>query len=75
MAIVVVKVYPKSKKNEVVGYEKEVIKIRVKQIPEKGKANDAVIEVLSKFFKVPKSNIKILTGKSARIKRVSIEGI
>ena len=34
----------------------------VKDAPHKGKANEAVIRILAKYFKVSKSQIKIIIG-------------
>lgn len=51
------------------------LKIRVTAPPEKGKANRAVVEVLSKKLKVPKSSLEITAGESGRVKKILIEGI
>ena len=51
------------------------LKIKVTVPPEGGKANKAVVELLSKALKVPKSSIEIVRGESSRIKTVRIEGI
>jgi len=51
------------------------LKIRVTVPPEGGKANRAVVELLSKTLKVPKSSIQITRGETGRIKTVRIEGI
>ncbi len=51
------------------------LKIRVTVPPEGGKANRAVIEILSKALRVPKSSIEIIKGETSRIKTVKIEGI
>jgi len=40
-----------------------------------GKANKAVIEVLSEFYKVKKRDIKILRGEKSREKLVEITSI
>lgn len=44
------------------------IAIRVTAAPEKGKANQAVIKLLSKAWKVPASHIEIATGAPQRNK-------
>jgi len=49
--------------------------VKVTVPPEKGKANKAVIELLSKALKVPKSRIEIIKGETSRIKTVFIDGI
>jgi uncharacterized protein len=39
---------------------------------EKGKANEAIIALLAEYFSVPKSQIKILRGYTAKVKLVEI---
>ncbi|WP_457678072.1 DUF167 domain-containing protein [Thermovibrio sp.] len=51
------------------------LKVKVTAPPEKGKANEALIELLSKRLKVPKRSISIVSGQTSRVKRVFIEGI
>lgn len=70
-----VKVTPKASKNEVEGWEEEVLKVRLTVVPEKGKANAALIALLSKYFKVPKSHITIVKGETSRNKIVEIKDL
>lgn len=66
--IIKVKVKPNAKKEEIKQIEKDYYEIRVTVVPEKGKANKKVIEILSKQFKVPKSNIRLVKGETSREK-------
>lgn len=50
------------------------LKARVTAVPEKGKANKALIALLAKALKVPKSEITVVTGETARQKILRIEG-
>lgn len=69
-----IKVLPKSPKNEVVEIlDDETIKIRIKAIPEKGKANAELIKFLSNELNVPKENISILSGKTEQLKLVKVK--
>ncbi len=68
-----VKVKPNAKKNEVKKVEERFYEIRVTVVPEKGKANKKVIELLSKELKVPKSKIKLVKGETSREKIFEIE--
>lgn len=43
--------------------------------PVDGEANDAVIALLSKALKVPRSSITIVKGHNARLKLIQIEGL
>lgn len=49
------------------------LKIRVKSKPEKGKANEELIDILSHFFGVYKENIRILSGHGSRKKLVKVK--
>ncbi|WP_244829532.1 DUF167 domain-containing protein [Desulfurobacterium thermolithotrophum] len=51
------------------------LKIKVTVPPEGGKANQKIIELLSKALKVPKRDIDIVKGETSRIKVVRIEGV
>ncbi len=70
-----VKVQPKSKQERVVGIEGSVLKIRVNAPPEKGKANEACIKLLSKVLKVPKGSIELIQGQTSKNKVFSIRDI
>ena len=67
-----VKATPRSSRNEVVKISEEEYKVRVTAPPERGKANVAVIELLSKYFRVPKSVVNIVAGKTAKTKIIDI---
>lgn len=47
--------------------------VTVKARPIDGKANEAVIKVLAKYFDVPKSRIEIVSGHSSSRKIVAID--
>lgn len=69
-----IKVLPKSNKNEFAEFlADETIKIRIKAVPEKGKANAELIKFLSKELKLPKSHISIISGKTDQVKLLKIE--
>jgi hypothetical protein len=51
-----------------------VLRIRVKAVPDKGKANAAVISLLAKALGAPKAAITLLSGDTARLKTVHVAG-
>jgi len=63
-----VSVKPKSKTEKVEPAGKWHFKVSVKAVPENGRANEAAIGALSKFFKIPKSKITLRSGASSRKK-------
>ncbi len=70
-----VKVVPNSQHSRVVGMEEGVLKVQCKESPQKGQVNRELIALLSSYFKVPKSAIRILVGKTCKRKLIEIEGI
>ena len=51
-----------------------VLRVRVKAVPDRGKANAAVVALLAKALDVPKSRIRVTAGETARLKTVVVEG-
>ncbi len=51
-----------------------VLRVRVKAVPDKGKANAAVVALLAKALGVPKTAVTLVSGDTARLKTVAIEG-
>lgn len=51
-----------------------VLRVRVKAVPDKGKANAAVIALLAKTLGTPKSAISLVSGDTARQKTLHIAG-
>ncbi|OGT38672.1 MAG: YggU family protein [Gammaproteobacteria bacterium RIFCSPHIGHO2_12_FULL_38_14] len=66
---------PGAKKSELSGMHNGYVKIKVNSPPVDGKANAALILFLSKFLKIPKSSIKIISGEKSKIKKLSISGL
>ncbi|NML75786.1 DUF167 domain-containing protein [Rhizobium sp. S-51] len=50
------------------------LKARVSCVPEKGKANQALIVLIAKRLGVPKSSISLVSGDTARQKILRIDG-
>lgn len=50
------------------------LKARVSAVPENGKANKALIALLSKKLRLPKSAISVISGETARKKILRIDG-
>jgi hypothetical protein len=72
-----IKVYlqPRSSKNEFVGLYRDGIKVKVTAPPMEGKANEALIRLLAKEFRVSPSCIEILKGHRSREKTLKISGV
>lgn len=68
-----VKVKPNSKQQKVETGENGELIIRLKSPPVEGKANAELIKLLAKTYGVRKSQVKIKSGLTAKIKKVEIE--
>jgi len=66
-----IRVTPHAKQNKVVEND-GVLRVYTTVVPENGRANSAVVELLAEYFGVPKSRIKILKGLTGRDKIVAI---
>ena len=73
--ILSVKIQPNASKNEIVGFEEDVLKIRIKAPPEKDKANLELIRFLAKKLDLSRSDITIKKGRTNRKKLLEIQGI
>ena len=74
-----VRLTPKGGRDAVEGWSEgaggvSYLKARVRAVPEDGKANAALIELLAEILSVPKSAVRIAAGRSARLKRIEIAG-
>lgn len=70
--IIKLKISPNASKNEIIK-TKEGVKVKITAQPIDGKANKALIEFLSKHFKIPKSSIEILRGETSKEKTLLIK--
>jgi len=78
-ALVAVRLTPKSSANAVRGIANDAdgaayLKVTVTAVPEDGKANAALLKLLAKTWKLPKTSLTIASGTTARRKVVHISG-
>ena len=73
--VIRVKLLPKSSKNQIVGREGDLFKVKVVAPPIEGKANKALVALLARKLRVPKGAIEIISGKSSRLKLIRIDGL
>lgn len=73
-----IRLTPKSAKAAVSGTfvsdDKAYIQVKVREAPEDGRANKALIEFLADELDVPKSVLTLASGHTARLKTVRITG-
>ncbi len=74
-----IKLTPKAAKNAVQGWAEgpdhtRILKVCVTAVPEKGKANEALIDLLSKEWKLPKKAFSLIRGETDRLKVLKVDG-
>lgn len=76
--MVAVRLTPKSARDAVDGVENfgggAVLKARVRDLPEGGRANAALEGLIASWLGVPKSAVAVVQGGRSRLKQVAIEG-
>lgn len=70
-----VKVVPGASRSRVAGRYGDGVKVQVSAAPERGKANEAVIEVLCQWLGIRASQVQIARGHTQARKTVAIEGL
>jgi uncharacterized protein YggU (UPF0235/DUF167 family) len=77
---IAVRVTPRGGRDAVDGWIRDdagrlLLKVRVAAAAADGQANGAVIALLAKALGRPKSALSLVGGQTARVKRISLEGV
>ncbi|MFN2219850.1 MAG: DUF167 domain-containing protein [Anaerolineae bacterium] len=70
-----VRVVPRASRNKIAGIKDGAVRIRLTAPPVEGAANEALIGFLSSVLRVPKQDIELVSGQTARNKVVSVSGL
>jgi uncharacterized protein len=73
--ILLVRAQPGARRNEIRGEQDGMLKVCVTQSPEKGKANKALVELLSKKLGLKKSQIELISGETSHHKKFLVRGM
>jgi len=60
--LIKVKVFPNSKKEEIIKKSEDKFEVRIREKPERRLANNAVIRILTSYFNISKSKIRLVKG-------------
>lgn len=69
-----IRVIPRASKTQIVGMHDGALKVRIAAPPVDGAANAELVKLLAKAFGVSKSSIEIISGETAKTKRIRITG-
>lgn len=73
-ALLRVRVQPRAGSDEVVGWYGATLRVRVHAAPVDGEANQALLALLARAFRVPRSAVTLVRGSHARDKLIRVEG-
>ena len=68
-----VKAKPNAKRNKISDLGDNFFEISVKSPPIKGRANKEIVSLLAEYFKINQSQIKMIVGRSARLKLFDLD--
>ncbi len=73
-----VRLQPNASRDEIIGRAQDAdgqdyLKVRIRAVPEKGKANKALETLLAKALGLPKSAVKVVGGGKSRLKTIDID--
>lgn len=74
---VILRVYvqPKARKEQIVGLHGDRLKVAVTEPPDKGKANEAVVQLIATTVRTAASNVDLIRGQTSRQKDLLIRGM
>ncbi|HEU4618319.1 MAG TPA: DUF167 domain-containing protein [Gammaproteobacteria bacterium] len=70
-----VKVTARAARSEIVGWTGDRLRIRIAAVPEGGKANAALEAFLSDAAGLPRSDVRVATGRGSTLKLVEFAGV
>jgi uncharacterized protein (TIGR00251 family) len=70
-----VQVVARASRSEVVGEHNGALRVRIAAPPVDGAANDELVRVLARAFKVSRSAVQITAGHTGKIKQVTINSV
>jgi len=73
--VINIKVEPRSSHPGIAGPYGEGLKVKLTSPPVEGRANEELIEILAKEFKISKKDVEIISGKKSKNKIVRLLGV
>ncbi len=70
-----VRVQPRASRSEIAGELDGALKLRLAAPPVDGEANEELIRLLSKLFRLPRASVELLSGATNKNKVVRLHGV
>ena len=70
-----VRVVPRASRSEIVGEHDGALRVRLAAPPVDGAANEELIRILARAFRLSSASVAIVAGPSSKLKRVAVDGV
>jgi uncharacterized protein (TIGR00251 family) len=70
-----VKVAAGSSRTALSGLYNGMLKVKIAAVPEKGKANQCLVELLAERLGIKKNAVNIISGQTSSVKQIQIQGV
>ena len=73
--VLAVRAQPGARRNAIVGEQAGALKVAVTAPPDKGRANEAIVEVLAESLGLKRSQVELVSGQTSRAKKFLVRGL
>ena len=70
-----VRLTPRASRDQIDGWDGDLLRVRVAAPPVEGRANDALLRLLAKALDLPPSRLRLVKGRTSREKVIAVEGV
>jgi len=74
-ALLHLRVQPRASRDEILGWQDGVLRVRVAAPPVEGEANAAVVALVARALRIAPSTVRVVRGKRGRDKLVRLTGL
>ena len=75
MARLKLHVTPGAREERILGWRGDVLRLKVRAVAEKGRANEAAIRLLARRLSLPPSSVAVIRGHTSRDKMAEVDGL
>lgn len=75
MSRITVRLTPRAGRDAIDGWDGDVLRARVAAAPADGKANEALIRLVTRALRIAPSRIALVAGASSRTKIIDVDGM
>ena len=73
--VIEVRLQPRAGADEIAGERDGVLLVRVRAVPERGRANEALLRLIARRLKLPLARVELARGARSRQKLVRVSGL